>query len=263
MEELRVKLDVFEGPLDLLLHLIKTLEIDIYDIPIAEITEQYISYIQTMQTLQLEVAGEYIVMAATLMAIKSKMLLPKQEMVAEEDDSGLLEEGEDPRAALVAQLLEYRKFKYAATVLKEREEERSQHYSKEATNLEEYQKEIPPLDPNQVTTIDLFFAFHQMLERRKNQRPRETTIAQDSETVEDRIHYIRKKINHLPTKTGLAFTDLFERFTKSEMVTTFMALLELVKSGEIIAKQTANYQPIILYGAEERITETNGNVSST
>ena len=105
MEEIKIKLAVFEGPLDLLLHLIKKLEIDVYDIPVATITEQYMQYIHAMKILELEVAGEYLVMAATLMAIKSQMLLPKQELIAEVE-----EYEEDPRDMLVAQLLEYRKF---------------------------------------------------------------------------------------------------------------------------------------------------------
>ena len=107
METISLKLDVFEGPLDLLLHLIQQLEIDIYDIPIAAVTEQYMNFIHAMKTLELEVAGEYLVMAATLMSIKSQMLLPKPEVAFEYDD----EEGEDPRDALVQQLLEYRKYK--------------------------------------------------------------------------------------------------------------------------------------------------------
>ncbi|WP_368242833.1 segregation/condensation protein A, partial [Enterococcus faecalis] len=127
LQEINLKLDVFEGPLDLLLHLIQKLEIDIYDIPITAVTEQYMSYIHAMQTLELEVAGEYLVMAATLMAIKSQMLLPKQELEII-DDENFFEE-EDPREALVAQLLEYRKFKYAATVLHEKEEERKLYYT--------------------------------------------------------------------------------------------------------------------------------------
>ncbi len=118
MEEINIKLDVFEGPLDLLLHLIQKLEIDVYDIPIAAITEQYMQYIHAMKSLELEVAGEYLVMAATLMAIKSQMLLPKQEILIEENDPY----EEDPRDMLVAQLLEYRKYKYAAEQLSEKAE---------------------------------------------------------------------------------------------------------------------------------------------
>ena len=153
MEELNVKLDIFEGPLDLLLHLIKTMEIDIYDISIAEITEQYMSYIHTMRKLDLEIAGEFIVMAATLMSIKSKMLLP-QEIVELDEDSEY--EAIDPREALVQQLLDYKKFKYVATVLKELETERGDYFTKEVTDLSMYEQESKPLEPNEITTIDLF-----------------------------------------------------------------------------------------------------------
>lgn len=165
LQEINLKLDVFEGPLDLLLHLIQKLEIDIYDIPITAVTEQYMSYIHAMQTLELEVAGEYLVMAATLMAIKSQMLLPKQELEII-DDEDFFEE-EDPREALVAQLLEYRKFKYAATVLHEKEEERKLYYTKEPMDMDDYKEEDTTLPPNQINTIDLFLAFHSMLEKKK------------------------------------------------------------------------------------------------
>ena len=127
MQEINLKLDVFEGPLDLLLHLIQKLEIDIYDIPITAVTEQYMSYIHAMQTLELEVAGEYLVMAATLMAIKVRCCFQNKSL-----KSLMMKifEEEDPREALVAQLLEYRKFKYAATVLHEKEEERKLYIQK-------------------------------------------------------------------------------------------------------------------------------------
>lgn len=246
MKEISLKLDVFEGPLDLLLHLIQTLEIDIYDIPIAEVTGQYMAYIHTMQTLELDVAGEYIVMAATLMSIKSKLLLPKQELVLDEEEEELIS-GEDPRDALVAQLLEYRKFKYAAQVLKEKEEERGQYFTKEPSNLDEYKEVIPPLNPNQVTTIDLFLAFHDILERRKQLEPVETTISSESVTLEDKIAYIRLRLKQVPKNKGVSFNDLFAVYTKSEVVTTFMALLELIKEGEIVAQQANNYEPILLY----------------
>jgi len=145
MQEIKIKLDVFEGPLDLLLHLIRSLEIDIYDIPIADVTEQYMNYIHAMKTLELEVAGEYLVMAATLMAIKSQMLLPKQELEEDYDD----EYEEDPRDALVAQLLEYRKYKYAADRLSEKAEERSQYYTKDPMDMDEYQEVEQELAKNQ------------------------------------------------------------------------------------------------------------------
>ena len=256
MNELNVKLDIFEGPLDLLLHLIKTLEIDIYDIPIAEITEQYMLIIRSMQELDLELAGEYIVMAATLMSIKSKMLLPKVEVAF--DDSNYLEE-EDPREALVAQLLEYRKYKYAAGVLKERETERGKYYTKEATNLDLYKEETAPLAPNEVTTIDLFLAFSDILHRQKELEPVLTSISSEEYSIEDKIKEIMNRVIHLNLKQGVTFDSLFYVFTRNEIVTTFMALLELIKAGQIIAKQSNSEQPIVLFRNSEVKEGFNGS----
>src|SRR5690606_4106514 len=138
-----VKIDAFEGPLDLLLHLINRLEIDIYDIPVAEITEQYLFYIHTMKELQLDIASEYLVMAATLLAIKSKMLLPKHEDEQLEDEIGM-EMEEDPRDELVERLVEYRKYKEAAEDLKELEQERGLMFTKPPSDLTDFAKEIQP-----------------------------------------------------------------------------------------------------------------------
>lgn len=250
-----MKLDVFEGPLDLLLHLIKKLEIDIYDIPIAAVTEQYMSYIHTMKTLELEVAGEYLVMAATLMAIKSKMLLPKQEMEIIEEDESLLN-GEDPRDALVAQLLEYRKFKYAATLLHEKESERSLYYTKEAMDVDEYKEENPFLEPNQLNTIDLFLAFHSMLEKKKRRQPIETTVTNDDVSIEEKIAIISEGMRSLSRETAINFDSFFTTYSKQEVVTTFMALLELMKKGVVYVEQEDNYSTILLYNTGVE-TETN------
>ncbi|MGO3733094.1 MAG: segregation/condensation protein A [Vagococcus sp.] len=245
MNELNIKLDVFEGPLDLLLHLIKTLEIDIYDIPISQITEQYMAYIHSMKVLDLEIAGDYIVMAATLMSIKSKMLLPKIEMDTSLDSEYISEE--DPREQLVTQLLEYRKFKYAATLLKEKETERGMYYTKEATNLDDYRQEIVPLEPNEVTTIDLYLAFSDILNRQRDNEPLETTVVSEEFTIEDKVLLIHSKMMHLNKTESIVFDSLFQVFTRNEIVTTFMAILELIKSGSIIAKQSHKEQPIQLF----------------
>lgn len=242
MEELKIKLDVFEGPLDLLLHLIKTLEIDIYDIPIAEITEQYMAYIRSMQLLDLEVAGEYIVMAATLMSIKSKMLLPQ--VAVNFDDDEIYEE--DPREKLVNQLLEYRKFKYAATILKEREEEREGFFTKEATNLDEYRDEVPKMKPNEVTIIDLFLAFHDVVNRKELQEPIEVNVTSDTYTIEDKMNELLTTISLLDKHETIDFVSLFKMRTKTEVVTTFMAMLELMKDGKIRAYQENINEPIQL-----------------
>lgn len=241
MQEIKIKLDVFEGPLDLLLHLIRSLEIDIYDIPIADVTEQYMNFIHAMKTLELEVAGEYLVMAATLMAIKSQMLLPKQELEEDYDD----EYEEDPRDALVAQLLEYRKYKYAADRLSEKAEERSQYYTKDPMDMDEYQEVEQELAKNQLNTIDLFLAFHKMLEKKKKRQVIETTIRADESSIEEKMNYIEREL--LTVNAGKTFDSFFTTYSRPEIVVTFMALLELMKNGKIRVEQTGNYETILLY----------------
>lgn len=248
MSELNVKIDAFEGPLDLLLHLIQHLEIDIYDIPIAEVTSQYLTYIQTMKVLELDIAGDYLVMAATLMAIKSKLLLPKQELVLD-TELGLMEEGEDPRDALVEQLLEYQKYKKAAAVLKTREEERSQYYTKEPQNLDQLQKNIP-LEPLQISTLDLVAAFQKLLTKRLNKSPLQTKIMAEEVTISEKMAFILTSISS--SKTGIRFTDLFTEPTKKDMVTTFMALLELIKEQTVSFQQAEKYGEILIYAAKEQ-----------
>jgi len=248
MQEIKIKLDVFEGPLDLLLHLIKSLELDIYDIPIADVTEQYMNYIHAMKTLELEVAGEYLVMAATLMAIKSQMLLPKAELEEEYDD--VYEE--DPRDVLVAQLLEYRKYKYAADCLSEKAEERSQYFTKDPMDVDDYKETEQELDKNQLNTIDLFLAFHSMLEKKKKRQNFETTIRADESSIEDKMAFIEAQLVASSSRNGRTLDSFFVSFTKPEIVITFMALLELMKNGRIKVKQTGNYETILLYPVGEK-----------
>lgn len=249
MQEIQIKLDVFEGPLDLLLHLIQKLEIDIYDIPIAEVTEQYMKYIRTMKEFELGVAGEYLVMAATLMAIKSQTLLP---IVDIEYD---LEEDffeEDPRDALVNQLLEYRKYKYVADRLAEKAEERSQYLSKDPMNVDQFkQEEEPVLASNQLTKVDLFLAFHQMLESRRQNTPTQTTISNETATVKEKMDWIESQVRQLHPKVGRTLSSLFNTYSKTEIVTTFLALLELMKNKKVHVEQTENYQEIMLYAVGE------------
>ncbi|MGX7197098.1 segregation/condensation protein A [Enterococcus olivae] len=245
MEEIKIKLDVFEGPLDLLLHLIRSLEIDIYDIPIAEVTEQYMNYIHAMKTLELEVAGEYLVMAATLMAIKSQMLLPKQEL---EDDYDEVYE-EDPRDALVAQLLEYRKYKYAADRLLEKAEERSLYFTKDPMDVDDYKEEEPALEKDRLNAIDLFLAFHNMLAKKKKRQVIETTIRADESSIEEKMKQIETQL--LQSTSGRTLDSFFVEFSRPEIVITFMALLELMKNGKIKVEQEENYETILLYPVGE------------
>ena len=257
MADITVKIDVFEGPLDLLLHLIQQLELDIYDIPMAEITAQYLAYLHTMKELELDIAGDYLVMAATLMAIKSKMLLPKQELEVDEDEEGFYEEGEDPRDALVDQLLEYRKYKYAADLLKDKEEERSQYYTKTPMNLQDLQIDVP-LQPLQVTTIDLFTAFHQMITKKQQKIPMQTKISSEEITIDEKMKTIVKRLKRLKKDEAILFDDFFQDPTKSEMVTTFMALLELIKEGAIWINQEEICGDILVYGSQDENEITQG-----
>ena len=237
---LAINLDIFEGPLDLLLHLIQQMEIDIYDIPIATITEQYMSYIHTMKTLELAVAGEYLVMAATLMAIKSKTLLPVQEAIIEDEYWE-----EDPRDELVNQLLEYRKYKYAAEQLTEKAQERSLYYTKEPVAVDDLIGQEKPLKRGQVKKIDLFHAMEKILERKKFSEKVEKTITPDDTTIEERIIVIEERLKQ--HHKGCSFESFFETPSKTEVVTTFMALLEMMKNGQIVAQQEGNYETIMLY----------------
>lgn len=251
--DINIKIDAFEGPLDLLLQLIKHLEIDIYDIPIAEVTAQYLNYIRAMKVLQLDVAGDYLVMAATLMAIKSKLLLPKQEMTADSEDEVFFESGEDPRDALVEQLLEYRKYKSAAALLKVKEEERSQYFSKEPTNLESLQEKVP-MEPLQISTFDLVAAFQDMFNKKLKKIPLQTTIRAEETTINEKMDFIMGKLKSAKANQGVLFTRLFDIPTKNEMVTTFMALLELIKEKDVFIQQEITYGDIIVYPSESKET---------
>lgn len=248
MQEIQIKLDVFEGPLDLLLHLIQKLEIDIYDIPIAAVTDQYMKYIRAMKAFELGVAGEYLVMAATLMAIKSQTLLPT--MTSDYDFEEDYEQ-EDPRETLVTQLLEYRKFKYAAECLAEKAEERSQYFTKEPMNVGAFKSEEQPvLKANQLTTIDLFLAFHQMLEKKRQETPSETTISAEEVTISEKMSWLENQIQALKPKEGRPLTTFLTTYTKGEIVMTFLALLELMKKQKVCVEQAGNDQPMMVYAVD-------------
>jgi len=244
MMEYNVKVDVFEGPLDLLLHLINKLEIDIYDIPMTEITEQYMLYIHTMQDLQLDVASEYLVMAATLLAIKSKMLLPKHEDDLL-DDEQIGEYEEDPRDELVERLLEYRRYKEAANELKEKEQDRSLFFTKPPSDLSEYAEEMKSerLDLN-VTIYDMLGAFHKLLRRKRLQKPLNTKIARQEISIESRMEEILDELRRLNRRVH--FFQLFPHHNRSHIIVTFLAILELMKRNDIVVEQEKNFDNIWL-----------------
>ncbi|CAM3437487.1 segregation/condensation protein A [Aeromicrobium ponti] len=243
-----VKIDAFEGPLDLLLHLINRLEIDIYDIPVSEITEQYLLYIHTMKELQLDVASEYLVMAATLLAIKSKMLLPKHEEEELEDEFGMDME-EDPRDELVERLIEYRKFKEAADELKEREQERSLMFTKPPADLSDFIKDAQPERAElNVSLYDMLGALQKLLRRKKLQRPLSTKIARQEIPIEKRMSEIVEQLKKF--KGRKSFNELFPVPDREHIVVTFLAVLELIKRREILVEQDQNFSEIVVASME-------------
>jgi segregation and condensation protein A len=242
-----VKIEAFEGPLDLLLHLINRLEIDIYDIPVSEITEQYLLYIHTMKELELDIASEFLVMAATLLAIKSKMLLPKYEENIEDDIN--LEEEEDPRDELVERLVEYKKYKEAAHEFKNLEEDRGLIFTKPPSDLSDYSKESNAdkveLD---VTIYDMLAAFQKLMRRKRLQKPLSTKVTRQEIPIEKRITEI---IGLLRRHGGRkSFYDLFPIPDRNHIVVTFLAVLELMKRQEIHVEQEQNFAEIFVAAKE-------------
>ncbi|GGE38362.1 segregation and condensation protein A [Pullulanibacillus camelliae] len=248
--EYKIKIDAFEGPLDLLLHLIKTLEIDIYDIPVAAITEQYLDFIHTMQVLELDVASEYLVMAATLIEMKSRMLLPKQEIL--DEDLADFEEEEDPREELVRRLIEYRQYKQAADFLKDREQQQSQVYAKPPHDLSAYKSEtVEEVQIANVSLYDMLSAFKHLLVRHRINEPLNTKIERQTLPIGARMQEIvseLKKLGKVQT-----FDSLFSYPNPTHIVVTFLALLELMKNKAVLCHQDENFSSILitlLEGAE-------------
>lgn len=229
-----VRIENFEGPLDLLLHLIKKNEINIYDIPVAMIAQQYLQYLEAMEELNLNVAGDFLVMAATLLQIKSKMLLPADE-TAEDDD-----EGPDPREELVRRLLEYKAFKEAARQLDDQEKVWREIFWREQAPLSEEDEKDLPLE--NVSLFDLVDALKEVLERNPGSRLIE--ILPDNLTVRERMNLI---LETLEGKDSVSFTALFEGSShRMVVVVTFLALLELMRLRVAQVFQAETFGPILV-----------------
>jgi segregation and condensation protein A len=226
-----IHLEGFEGPLDLLLHLIKREELDIWNIPIAHVTEQYLDYLQIMRDLNINVAGEWLVMAATLIYIKSRMLLPPDTV----QETGQEEESEDPRKELVYQLLEHQKFKNAAQMLYTREEVENAVWNSPPMDALEDGKEVIA-----VTLFDLLKAFHEVVKRFEAQ----SSIGFDQEevTIEQKLAELRRL---LMVHDTLVFSSFFARApSKQHLIVTFLALLELVRLHEVFLYQKKAFSEI-------------------
>jgi len=243
-DDYKVMLEVFEGPLDLLLYLIKKEEIDIYNIPIEKITTQYMEYLALMRMLDLNIAGEFIVMAATLMMIKSRMLLPV------EDRPEMEEEEDDPRWDLVRQLIEYKKFKDAAIELQEREFYQENVFGLGGRNLV-LEPDTPDVVLQDVSLFDLISAFSELLKKAKPEQIGE--IYSDRWTVADKIDAILRMIGE---QKEVRFTSLFaETASRHEIICTFLALLELIRLRQVAARQKERFGEIVIEALVEAAAE--------
>ncbi|EST11689.1 segregation/condensation protein A [Sporolactobacillus laevolacticus] len=251
--EYKVKIDAFEGPLDLLLHLIKKLEIDIYDIPVAEITDQYLDFIHHMQKIELNIASEYLLMAATLIAMKSRMLLPKPELDDEDGDEPY-EDPEMAREALMQQLIDYRQFKEAAETLKINEGERMQLFAKTPSDLSSFENNDLTSIPvsGRATVHDMLRAFQRLMLKKKLEQPLSTKIDRQILPIG---HQMNKVMNELKRADHpLSFQSIFSYPDRTHFIVTFLALLELMKMNAVICRQSDNFDDILINlgeGADE------------
>jgi segregation and condensation protein A len=233
-QDYKVKLEVFEGPLDLLWYLIKREEVDIYDVSLERITQQYLEFMEAFKALDLELAGEFIVMAANLIYIKSRTLLPVSVQPPEEEA-----EEEDPRWELVRQLIEYKKFKDAAAQLHDREVAREALFSR----VSEAQTALPERPLGEVSVFDLINAFNGIL-KRINQKEDLREIFEENFTVSDKIELVLKLLS---SGVPMLFTELFSGVaSRAEIVVTFLAILELIRVKQVSAVQEVAFGEIML-----------------
>ena len=228
------KINEFEGPLDLLLHLIKESKMDIMNIEIEEITKQYMNYLEEQEKMNLEIASEYLVLASELLEIKSKMLLPSYKDENEEDE-------EDPREELINRLLEYQAYKEITKVLQEKESLRREIYTKSPENIKNYIDEVKEINID-VSLDDLVEAFKRYLQRKQDNKPLKTKVTVNEISVSSRRHDIKRL---LKTKKKVSFFELFPVISKEYVVATFLAILEMAKSQELRITQNDTFDDII------------------
>lgn len=245
--EYRVELDVFNGPLDLLLYLIKRDELDIYDIPITRILDSYMAYVEMLKSLRQEngldinVAGDFLVMAATLMEIKSAMLLPKAPPV-EGAESSAAAELADPRYELVQQLLEYKRIKDAATMLQQRQMEQEHRFPRAPAGLEGAADEPPPIDLDEVQIWDLLNAFDRLMKEVGTRGPRIHEVVYDDTPIDLHAADIEDRLNR---EGALSLRELVVgRKSRSEMIGMFLALLELIRQKKILVAQSEDFSDL-------------------
>lgn len=231
----KITINDFEGPMDLLLHLIKKEDVDIRDISIEEITKQYLAFIEEMEEMNLNIASEYLIMAAELLEIKSAILLPKKEIE--------LEIEEDPRENLINRLIEYKRYKEITNEFKELEENRKNYFTKSVEDLSSYRSEEESLDLGDVDLDKLLDAFSKFLTRKQEEKPLNTKISTKEYSVKERSEEIR---TILRKKKNINFEELFEVYKKDYIVVTFLSILNLARKQELEIKQEDNFDKIYL-----------------
>ncbi len=230
-----ISIDNFEGPLDLLLHLVKEANIDILDIKVEEITDKYLEYIKREEELNINIAASYLVMASELMYLKSKSLLP----VVKKDDEEV-EDEEITRENLINRLIEYKRYKEMTPVFKELEEERKKIYIKAPEKVSNY---VDNTLVGEASVDDLIEAFKRFLERKEEEKPLETTIARKEYSVKERKNNIR---NILKVKKKAYLEELFEEYNRPVVVVTFLSILEMVKEKSVVISQDRNFDKILI-----------------
>ena len=232
----KISVNNFEGPFDLLLHLIKQSNIDICDISIVDITNQYLDYINKMEELNLDIASEYLVMAAELIEIKSSILLPKPELSDSEYE-------EDPREKLINKLLDYQQYKEMTSIFKDMESDRKGVFTKEPSDLKDYGVDLEPKLSENITITNLIDAFNKFLDNRDKFKPLNTKITSKEYSVSKRNTEIR---NLIKTKKRIEFSELFDIFSKEYIVVTFLSILDLTRKQEVELKQDNNFDKIYI-----------------
>jgi segregation and condensation protein A len=233
--EIEFKIQDFEGPLDLLLHLIKEAKMDIMNIEIESITKQYVDFIEKQEKMNLEVSSEYLVLAAELIEIKSKMLIPNNKVENNEEIE------EDPREELVNRLLEYQAYKDITRLLQEKEELRKEIYTKSPENIQNYMDKVTEIHSD-VTLDDLISAFQKYYQRKIENRPLQTKVTVNEISVSSRRYDIKRL---LKKKKRVSFYELFPVVSKEYIVATFLAILEMAKNKELVITQNDTFDDII------------------
>ena len=231
--EMTLVIDDFEGPLDLLLHLIKEKKMDLINLKIEVIIDEYLSFIDKMEKLNLDIASNYLVMASELIEMKSRLLLPRHDEEEEE---------EDPKEKLVSRLIEYQKYKDLTSDFKELENERKMIYTRLPESIKEYSESNKMINNSDITLDDLLLAFKKFLERKKLEEPLSTKVTKKEMSVEERTISIRKI---LKKKNRVNFLELFDILNREYVVVTFLAILEMAKKNEIRISQDSKYGDIV------------------